>query len=165
MRWIILATAAVIALLMEVTLFDRLDLGGGRPDLVLTLALLVALTSRRLDLVSAAAWLSGLLVDFVSGARFGTCSLFFLLAALVAYVMKRIVSGDSLPGQVFLVGTIVLVLNLLEGLWVARGASALTVGLVAWHAAATAAYTVLLVPFLSWAGYPLFRKFGRDAEF
>jgi len=165
MRWILLSVSAVVALLLEVTLFDRMEVGGARPDLALALALLVALTSRRLDLVCGATWLTGLLVDFISGTRFGTYSLQFLIAAMAAYGLKRIVSGDSIPGQVVLVGAIVLAVNLLDGLWVLRETHGVGTGLVAWHAAATALYTAVLVPFLSWAGKPIFLKFGREAEF
>jgi len=165
MRWILLLVSAVVALLLEVTLFDRLEVGGARPDVSLALALLVALTSRRFDLVCGAAWLTGLTLDLVSGTRPGTFSLQFMIAAMAAYGLKRIVSGDSIPGQVVLVGAIVLTVNLLDGLWVLRQTHGVGTGLVAWHAAATALYTAVLVPFLSWAGKPMYLKFGREAEF
>ncbi len=164
MRWILLVVAALTALVLEVTLFDRLAIDGSRPDLVLSLALLIAATSRRFDLVCLATWLAGFLVDLLSGARFGTFSLLFLLAAMTAYGLKHFISGDGLPGQVFLVALLVLAVNLVNGFLAVRPLQGVDADVVVWRAAVTALYTAALVPLMRWMARPVFLKFGREAE-
>ncbi len=164
MRWILLVAAALTALVLEVTLFDRLVLWGARPHLVLALALLIAATSRRFDLVCTATWVSGLLVDMVSGARFGTFSLLYLVAAMTAFGLKRFVSGDSIPGQIFLVTLLVMAVEGIHGLVATRSIVGVPYELVAWRAGTTAFYTALLVLPVRWMARPVLVKFGREAE-
>mgnify|MGYP000141500476 CR=1 FL=1 len=164
MRWILLIAAALTAIVLEVTLFDRLSIANARPDLPLSMALLIAATSRRFDLVCLATWITGLLVDLLSGARFGTFSILFLLAALTAYGLKQLVSGDAILGQMFLVGLLVLSVDLAHGLIATWSFRDIGVDLVARQAAVTALYSAALVPLLRWMGRPVLLKFGREAE-
>jgi rod shape-determining protein MreD len=164
MRWFLLILSGIAVLLAEVSLFDYLSIAGVRPNLTLALALLITMTSRRFDLVCLSAWLLGLMVDLLSGARFGVFSLLFLLSAMATYGLKRIVAGDTLVGQTLLIGGVVLVVNLAEGLWMLGTAQEIGVGIVAACAAGTALYTALTVPALGWLGKPVLVKFGKEAE-
>jgi rod shape-determining protein MreD len=161
MRWVFLVLAGAAAIAAQVTVFDHLAIRGVRPDLALAMALLVALEARRLDPACVASWLMGLMVDLVSGARFGTNSLLFLFAALVAFGLKRIVAGETLVGRFLVVGVIVLGVGAIEGMGGGLGLQGLGINRLAVQVAGTALYTAVLAPPMGWLGRPLLAEFGK----
>jgi rod shape-determining protein MreD len=164
MRWFMLLLAGMTAIALEVSLFDHLSVSGFRPDVALALALLVSLTARRFEWACLATWLIGLLVDLVSGARFGTYSLLFLLACMAAYGLKRMISGEGGVGQFVLVGAIVLLVHVAEGAVILLQSRGIGIWLMASHAAGTALYTAVLAPILGWVSQPLLAYFKNEAS-
>jgi rod shape-determining protein MreD len=163
MRWFLLLLAGVTAIAIEVSLFEHLAVGGVRPDVALALALLVALATRRFEWACLATWMIGLLVDLISGARFGTYTLLFLAASMIAYGLKRVISGESWFGQFLLVGGLGLLVNISEGAVVLLQTRGIGFGMLAAHAAGTALYTALLAPILGWICQPLLNYFRNEA--
>lgn len=164
MRWFLLVAAAAVAVAAEVTFLPHLAVAGVRPDVALALALLAALGARRVEPACVAAWTVGFVVDVASGARLGAFSLVYILAGLAAYGLKRVITGETLLGQVLLVGALVLAVNAVEGIAAAAQTRGAEARLVLWQVVGGALYTALVVPVLAVLARPIYARFGRPAS-
>ena len=112
-KGLIVATLIVVAVVVQTTLFGQLDLI--TPDLVMLVAILLALTRIRPELTLAVAFVAGLVVDLLSSSITGLRAVVF---TVVAYLALRTRERASIgrpamalwAGFITFVGVVVLVL-------------------------------------------------------
>ena len=85
--FLVIAVAIVAAVVLQTTLFTRLVLF--TPDLVMLVAILLALTRVRAEVVLGLAFLSGLIVDLLGSSLLGLRAVVFTAVAFIAVRTKE----------------------------------------------------------------------------
>lgn len=112
-KGLIVATFILVAVIVQTTLFGQLDLI--TPDLVMLVAILLALTRIRPELVLAVGFAAGLVVDLLSSSLTGLRAVVFTLVAYLALrTRERAAIGRPAmalwAGLVTFVGVVLMVL-------------------------------------------------------
>ena len=157
MRWYLVVIFAYILAVMQTTLFAPHLLGlsafGGavRPDLLLVMALFVALRGEPAA-VFIAGWCLGLAEDLSFGqGPLGVTAMLFGLAAWAVCLSRGLLLPARVLTQVLLVLTVVFVVRLPQQvlLWWLAGAP-VDVVLALQRGCGDALYTAILAPYLLW---------------
>ncbi|MFO7898532.1 MAG: rod shape-determining protein MreD [Planctomycetota bacterium] len=161
MRWVRVLGVLIVAALVQGTLLPAVEVGGVRPDLLLLLAIYVAVHeppgrgSRRAAFWVG--WFAGLLQDVYSTGGplpFGTTALVFGLLTVAMHRLGTELFFDSAIAQVLILAPTVLAAHaaLAVVLVVAAGASAGVALSLAWW---TTCYSALAAPLVFLALRPL----------
>lgn len=114
-RWITFFFVALFLLWAEIVLFSYLEIREIRPDLLLILAVYIALSAPDTDAVIAV-WFLGILLDLTSCTYFGFFSLCYTVAALFTLKWKAGVFVEHPLSVVFFTFFISLQYNLFHAL-------------------------------------------------
>jgi len=156
MHWIALAILIYAACVLQTTLMPLIAVQHVRPDLLAFVAVFYALSARKSDALLAC-WIIGFAVDlcglsFHDRSTVGLHALTFGLAALATVQLRELVFREHLLTYVFFVVGWILFNQAIEAVflcWTLRAWARL--GTWVMFAAYTAAYSLVLAPYVHWA--------------
>jgi rod shape-determining protein MreD len=163
MRWVPLIIIAYLFALLQATLgkiltLDRLPIGPVGPDLLVLLAVFVALNVRSLADGMIAGWIIGFVIDLTTGGaagditRIGPMAIAYALCVWMVFAMREAMFRDRPGPQIILAGLFCL---LGHGLWasvqalLASGATWASFGGLMLQVLLSAIYTALLMPLMN----------------
>jgi rod shape-determining protein MreD len=106
------AVGAVVAALLELTLWPYLAVGGAHPHLVLVYVVIVA-TTLDLDTAATAGFTGGLALDLLAPRPLGTSAFALLVVAALAVLMARLLVQVRYVAPIVIVFTLSFVYSLL----------------------------------------------------
>jgi rod shape-determining protein MreD len=156
MHWIALAILTYAACVLQTTLMPLIAVQHVRPDLLVFIAVFYALSARKSDALLAC-WIIGFAGDlcglsFHDHSTVGLHALIFGFAALATVQLRELVFREHLLTYVFFVVGWILVSQTLEAVfncWALRSWARLGTWIM--FAAYTAAYSLVLAPYVHWA--------------
>lgn len=125
---------AIVALILQTTLFDLFSLWDAKPDLLFIIALFIAFMSFDTDRILISAWILGLVKDFGSTSGFGAFSLIFLAGAFAILRIREFIPQGSQISRLAVIAIAAflenftyatLALSKAIGFWVVLGRSGL----------------------------------------
>ncbi len=163
MRALPFAILAAIALVLQISVVPAIAVSGGfEPQLLLILALFVALFARA-EAALIGCWVLGLLVDLQSEARLGSYAFAFGLVGLGIVQIRSSLFRDHPLSHVVLAFLFCLLAEMVAAapLAVSGVPPGALIRLLLYQPLSTAAYTSLLTPCLM----PLLNTFRRKMQF
>ncbi len=163
MRWVPLIIFAYLFALLQATLgkiltLDRLPIGPVGPDVLVLLAVFVALNVRSLADGMIAGWIIGFIIDLTTGGsagdvtRIGPMAIAYALCVWMVFAVREAMFRDRAGPQMILAGVFCLAAH---GAWVAvqsilaSGASWASFGELMLQVLLSAIYTALLMPLMN----------------
>lgn len=138
----------LIALVMQATMMDSLSVLGGRPDMLLVLALFACTLIPEADRALLVCWILGLLKDLGTQSVLGGYALLFLAAGYLAVAVRSLFYRNDFVGQFVVAAGVCGLLQFMYALGVVLFGGTLTWGLIFGRVLMISLYTASIAPLI-----------------
>lgn len=140
----------LVALVLELTVMERLTFHGGRPELLLLLACFAALFATRPRQAYWAAWILGLAKDLGSSSPLGFHALIFVGVAWILILLRKVVFREHPMVQFVIAFAATAAMNLLVATFVCLFRGGVPLGTILLGTMTGGALTAAIAPVVMW---------------